>query len=83
MRFLFLVPILVLAACASPEEVAARKKRQAEEDAKICQSQNLAPGTGAFETCLGQQRMLRDQRKAEEAYHDAPPMSNTIYRYSY
>ncbi|MDX2072829.1 MAG: hypothetical protein SFX19_00510 [Alphaproteobacteria bacterium] len=76
----FLV-LLSLAACATPEEIAARKARLEQEDIDTCKSYGLKPGSEAFGMCRLQLDLSRQQQYDARYYAPYPPLPSHIYYY--
>ncbi|ABS64137.1 hypothetical protein Plav_2528 [Parvibaculum lavamentivorans DS-1] len=53
--------LLVVAACASPQEQAAREAAQRQSDEAECQKIGFTPGSEAFANCLLKLREIRAQ----------------------
>ena len=69
-----ILPILVLfslAACATPEQIAARKAQQEEADIATCQGYGLRMGSEAFGMCRLQIDLARQQQYNN--YNAHPP----------
>ncbi|MBX3507792.1 MAG: hypothetical protein KF714_03335 [Parvibaculum sp.] len=60
---LTLAALFALAACASPEEQAARAAAQLQADQAECQHIGFNPGTEAFSNCLLKLREIRAQEE--------------------
>jgi len=64
MRF-FLIPLLLLSACATPQEIEAQRQQQEQADIRQCVDLGFRPGTDAFAECrLRMVEMRADARNA-------------------
>ncbi|WP_339831798.1 hypothetical protein [uncultured Parvibaculum sp.] len=72
---LILLALLALAACASPQEQAARAAAQTEADAAECERLGFTPGTEAFASCQLKLKEIRAQEANTQALRRAqtPP----------
>lgn len=75
-KWLALASFLLLAACISPEEQAARDAAQRHADEQDCQSLGFRPGSNAFANCMLKLREIRAQEantRAIDRANDMPP----------
>ena len=72
---LILLALPALAACASPQEQAARAAAQTEADAAECERLGFTPGTEAFASCQLKLKEIRAQEANTQALRRAqtPP----------
>ncbi len=73
-KWLALASLLVLAACVSPEEQAARAAAQQQTDARECESLGFRPRTTAFGNCMLKLREIRAQEENARAIDRANNM---------
>jgi len=69
-RPLAISTLLVLAACATPEQIAERQRMQALQDDETCKNYGLRPGSEAFGNCRLQIDLARQQ---QYYYYNTPP----------
>ena len=74
---LCLAVLVLLSACASPEQQAAIRQQQIEEDAQQCRAYGLKPRTEAFANCRMQLDLARKQR--HHYYQQEPVFRSGIY----
>lgn len=65
-----LLVLLSLAACATPEQLAARRVAQEQADIETCRSYGLRPGTESFGMCRLQLDLERQRQY--DAYYNYP-----------
>lgn len=71
--------LLVLAACASPEQLAERKRLQDEQDFNTCVSYGFRPGSEAFGNCRLQLDLSRREAYQYNPYSYRPHIGTGIY----
>lgn len=79
-KFLLIAPLL-LAACASPEEIAQRRADQEQADMQTCRSYGLRPGSEAFGNCRLQLDLARQQ--SYDRYYSEPRLHTGFGYYHY
>ncbi len=65
MKRLALLLCFCLAACATPEEIEARRQAQLQQDVDICRDYGFRPNSDAFRNCMLQLNIAREQRAQE------------------
>lgn len=79
-KHLPILPLLFLAACATPEQLAQQKRLQEEADIATCRSYGLRPGSEAFGNCRLQLDLARQQQyNSYYAYPARPYFGSSIY----
>lgn len=68
-KFLAFAALLMLSACATPEQIAAQQRQQALIDEETCKSYGLRPGSEAFGNCRLQIDLARQQ---QYYYYNSP-----------
>jgi hypothetical protein len=87
MKIKHLIPVLMLcglSACATPEQLAERRRLQVEQDVETCKSYGLRPGTDAFGSCRLQLDLARHrQYDYDHSYYNygaySPRLGSGIY----
>lgn len=78
---------LLLAACSTPEQQAARAAQQESADSAECTRLGFTPQTDAFANCLLKLREIRTQEKNTRAlqrnYRSSPFWGTPFHRYPY
>lgn len=65
-RILSIASLLLVAACATPEQLAAQRVAQEQADMETCRSYGLRPGSEAFGNC----RLQLDLARQQQYYYD-------------
>jgi hypothetical protein len=65
-----LLLLILLTACATPEQIAEQKRLQDEQDYNTCVDYGFRPHSDGFRNCLLQLDLARQQRR-EMYYHDS------------
>lgn len=67
-HFAPLLCLALLAACATPEEIEAKRVAQETADMETCKSYGLKPGSENFGMCMLQLDLAREQRRYAPVY---------------
>lgn len=79
MKKIFLLSLLFLTACATPEQIAEKKRLQLEQDRQTCRDYGFRPRSDAFSNCMLQLEIAREQR---QYYYDSGyPRFHGSYHY--
>ena len=62
LKYIFTCSFLLLAACATPEQIAARQEAQRQADYETCKSYGFRAKSDGFRNCLLQLDIARQQR---------------------
>jgi len=68
LKYLFICGCLVLSACATPEQIAARQEAQRQADYQTCKSYGFRTKSDGFRNCLLQLDIARQQRNNNYYY---------------
>ncbi|MFW0777999.1 MAG: hypothetical protein ACN2B6_09820 [Rickettsiales bacterium] len=68
MKYIIAFGFLLLSACATPEQIAARQEAQRQADYETCKSYGFRVKSDAFRNCLLQLDIARQQRSSNYYY---------------
>ncbi len=72
-KLLVICSLLVISACATPEQIAENKRLQQEADYNTCASYGIRPHTDMFAYCLMQVDLTRKQASYRTDTYYYPP----------
>lgn len=67
-KYLLLLPLL-LSACATPEEIEARRQAQMQADYEVCKDYGFKQNSDALRNCMLQLELARQQRYNNNYYY--------------